>query len=116
MKTIKDYIQFAIDNGYRNWRCEEWGRFELSTNRFNDICISIPGWNTRVNIETIITSKYFIEKIARGLLDEAKINAFGSETTYSELSDMLCALQAIAIRDWKLEEFIEKLFLKEDNE
>jgi len=96
MKEIERYIQFAIDNGYdnkstlyKNFWLKEW---------FNNIpnwdFSSYYDWLLYPNYYTfIITSKPFIEAVARGLLEK--------EYWKDSIS--------IAIRDNKLEEFITNL-------
>lgn len=110
MKEIKDYIQFAIDNGYEvnwdifmDWVCY-YKKFE------NKLSV----WNSLY--ETII-SREFIEAIAKGILKRArKIDCpfmiwWGNYENCYNLSEIeeITIMQAIAIRDNKLKDFITNL-------
>ena len=87
---IKKYITFWIENGYEGWSI-------FKDNKIEDILCVIWAIN-------IITSKEFIEAIARGL---HKKNNY---TDWIALSvDILTKEQAIAIRDWDLSNFINNL-------
>ena len=131
MKTI-EYIQFAIDNGYNftngkyyihhNYREEER---DYNDNQSKDVyydwyfifhkCADI--WCDIVSLEKIITSKPFLEAIARATIDiENEVKTWVIEDTkenresfYNAYLDEITYEQAIAIRDDKLEEFINEI-------
>jgi len=125
---IKEYIQFAIDNGYplqRNFELEDWYGFTNSEywDSFNvPSILIIYTENDEVTwypINDIITSKSFIEAIARWLskklLEEIIIWRYRLVMCNAELEDLIETLtteQAIAIRDNKLEDFIKNLITK----
>lgn len=124
MKQIERYIQFAIDNGYIQnifWKYE----------KIIDLCI----WNKQTfiwllekpwftahetfnNIE-MFTSKYFIKAVASWIIKSWKksfklerawlTNIDWEWLTIDTLIQRITIDQAIAIRDDKLEEFIEQL-------
>lgn len=123
-KTIKDYIQFAIDNGYKYkvyWN--EYTDYKIIQTHINDIweCIILD----------IIISKPFIKAIARWLWNQVYLRddsiyifnnwwdinlntlAYNHKTKSNEpvigFIDKLTSQQAIARREWQLEEFITKL-------
>jgi len=108
MKTIKDYIQFAIDNGYK---LTVWKEIRV--------------WLTTEQVLKTITSLKFIEAIARGIWKDLKV--YTDEQTHviyrrdkkdrtfieiSTLEDMITHQQSFAIRDNKLQEFINNLLTK----
>ena len=123
MKTI-EYIQFAIDNGYNftngkyyihhNYREEER---DYNDNQSKDVyydwyfifhkCADI--WCDIVSLEKIITSKSFIEAVANGLESMDKELGLDSLAWDCSSIDTLTYNQAIAIRDWKLEAFINEI-------
>ena len=121
---IEKWIQFAIDNGY--WEKYNWLQ-EYSND--NGWCYEdIFDWefvsdNKRnyISIERLITSKKFIEAIARGYIKNNnptkywEVEWIGRHRNkhwtlhiYDEILEQITHLQAIAIRDGKLEEFIQK--------
>ena len=122
MNEIKRYIQFAIDNEY-DIRSEDYD-IKDGTIYFNDA-------EDLVNIEKIITSKEFIESIARGIskkvwkdeynemVDRWLLNKWYDWDVYSlkEVNQRLLDTkihyitleQAIAIRDGTLDECINNL-------
>jgi len=100
MKNI--YIQFAIDNWYdtNNYIYE----YLKERNFFVDM-------SSIVYFESMFISKEFIEAIAKGLIIKhswGNSKAFLQHYLEWEISQITIN-QAIAIRDWKLEEFIENL-------
>jgi hypothetical protein len=118
MKEIKDYIQFAIDNWLSRWKIFKIEDHYVIFRRFD-----IDLWK-RYNIIDFITWKEFIEAIARWTLDiekdkkdwdESYVRLNFKNTTNAEkvwreqCIDQITFDQAIAIRDWKLKEFIKNL-------
>lgn len=134
---IKEYIQFAIDNGYNIWVFSvnsEDSTFVSSTSyktaceyrdkiqKNEDMKIFVKLKYDSLEIYKIITSKPFIEAIARGveykswykIPDVEMSNKRGEKwmTAVWNLQEAIYEItinQAIAIRDWKLEEFIKDL-------
>lgn len=100
MKTIiEQYIQFAIDNWYKEniivWHC--W------------YCVYEYKWygiKFSSNLTELITSKEFIETIARGLTKKRYFPIMGKIDI-----EYITTGQAIAIRDCTLEEFITNLWI-----
>jgi len=86
MENIKDYIQFAIDNGF--------GKYEkyLYKNMTDEEFIYT------------ITSKPFIEAIAKGIRKN-----WYTELAFWNLEDDVTTGQAIHIREWTLDLFITNL-------
>ena len=127
---IKEYIQFAIDNNlnydwYFAYRTD-WVPLDISiplnqVKEFKDR----EWWWVYIrydNLIELITSLDFIEAIARGYVENNNptnywevewIGKYKSEhwglNTYDEIFEQITILQAIAIRDEKLEEFITNL-------
>tara|TARA_R110000744_G_scaffold363246_1_gene471508 strand:+ start:76 stop:381 length:306 start_codon:yes stop_codon:yes gene_type:complete len=100
---IEKYIQFAIDNGYIYPWCDlimvcAWDYDE-------DTC-----FNAEAECKEIITSKPFIEAIARGVF---KKDLQVCDELYERKLDRLTSKQAIAIREGTLDKFIEKLLPKQ---
>ena len=117
MKTIKDYISFAIDNEVS---IEEMNK-ELKIVRFdfhlyNDVVVFDKNdFHKFIDITRFITSKPFIEAIARGI-NKIKDKKFLitwahilNDTDENRLLDIITFDQAIAIRDNKLEEYINNI-------
>ena len=108
MKTIKDYLIFWI----KNW-CDDcaleyidevyWSWWDYQVNYIEDV----KEWHNA--LYSIICKKSFIEAVAKGLCMEDKIEF--SEYSKEELIDDITKDQAIAIRDNKLEEFINNLWI-----
>lgn len=136
MKTIKEYIQFAINNGYPIYSLwKEIEKVYKNNMWFLSVRIVRLYWNMEVrfsiSLYELITSKPFIESIARWLYENwIQINSTWLSidtiietsiwesfykkdwTKYiSRLENRITTEQAIAIRDWKLEEFITKLWI-----
>ena len=120
MKEIERYIQFAIDNGL-NFR-----NFKLHYNDTYIVAVHQEEVNKlralTYNLYELIASKPFIEAIARGYVENNNptnywevewIGKYKSEhwglNTYDEIFEQITILQAIAIRDNKLEEFITNI-------
>lgn len=89
-KPIERYIQMAIENGYK----------ECSQHRLERLA-HYPNGKTAIYI---ITSKKFIEAIARG-----KPNWVGFQSPFCRDIDKITWKQAESIRDEKLDEFINNL-------
>ena len=93
MKTIEQTIQFAIDNGYKE----------------TTYCKYIKKWykihSKEAKLIYMVTSKEYIEALARGLLKTQKESIWRLESTI----DRITTTQAIAIRDNKLEEYYKEL-------
>lgn len=113
METIKKYIQFAIDNWYK-WNKKTLVK-ELRMHITDWLIFKTKDLNT-LWIWNIITSKEFIEAVAKWLMDDEIIVVFmwGKWINYmpieiEHLIDDITTYQAIAIRDNKLEEFINNL-------
>ncbi len=136
MKQIERYKEFAEENGYnenlalRDYSYDNWCYVE----EFKNTLVKVEDWyNTYFSIKDIITSKPFIEAVARGLIEMANKNNFVwsgwnwmidfwdgvfldvqyhiDNNAEAILIDELTSIQAIAIRDWRLEKFIESLLL-----
>ena len=101
MKTIKEYIEFWIENGYeRLWQEDTKFEYDWTTD-----CVTLPKDEYRYDyIIPYITRIDFIEAIARWLELELQ-DTFDLEA----IENNICTTQAIAIRDNKLEEFITNL-------
>jgi len=148
-KIIKQYIQFAIDNGY-NFNLDILSKFTTGDlinpkevykdgiyyldeprrdiNNTLNIWVSLMKWENvfkgYVSIYETITSKPFIEAIARGIRNTKphQISHNSKQKEYlicpawymtdNEIEDKLTTLQAIAIRDNKLDGFIDNLLTK----
>jgi len=122
MSRIEDYIQFAIDNGlvyaYDEWYIDidewwiEWEEYEIN---FYSYDIS-KWWNKRLegswNLIKLITSKPFIEAIARWLIERDNSSKTEKEIMnkwVNLLIEDITLTQAIAIRENELEDFITNL-------
>lgn len=108
MKTIEEYITFALDNKlyedvikkYYIFKDVEWNYMtEFNIGIHTDIC----------SLEKLITSKEFIEAITRGLCKKPNNAQIRLYCQSNNLSDIITKRQAFAIRDWKLEEYITNL-------
>ena len=131
MEYIEKYIQFAIDNGF----ILDW-EIKIENNMFSENNIRVKGGNLIIRqqelifiypISELITSKPFIEAIARGLWNKAPywkskwymvkmVFPIIWQLNYGEqegLFEDLTIFQAIAIRDGTLEQFIENLLPKQ---
>lgn len=122
MKTIERYIQFAIDNWYE--KTLGYG-FELSSKNEHNISVYLnSNWiRESYNIVQLITSKPYIEAIAKGLVKKYNWQTIDwmfwywawefDDSLNIELEvDEITTNQAIAIRNNTLEEFIENLLPK----
>jgi len=110
MKTIKDYIQFAIDNDFRFKSLQEWEPIEaIDIIENKNIYINFDDWWCAYmeSLIEVITSKPYIEAIARGLWYKEVY-----EWLNKDLIDSLTEKQAIHISEWTLEEFIINLLWK----
>ncbi len=109
MKEIERYIEFAIENWYRRDLLNpEIRLFTYTCSLLLDCRLK---WNIELNLIQEITSKEFIEAIARGLIDFQSKGMFG-DTYNLDFDDRVRYItfeQAIAIRDNKLEDFITNL-------
>lgn len=140
-QIIEKYIQFAIDNGYKLTDIDRFNDCEIDkvTLKFIDddyleVCIDFLWVSYYICLEKIITSKPFIEAVASGvynnwkeiivnmtLSDEEVIETSIWESFYkrdwlkhiSRLENRITTEQSIAIRDNKLEEFINNLLPNE---
>jgi len=131
---IKKYIQFGLDNWYEfkynknyyqkldyspDW-IEEWKRYighiNLSMNRVHNFKIEFilnkKMYANYYNTLEIITSKEFIEAVARWVYENNKDRSWNAY--YQNIIKIITHEQAEAIRDNKLEEFITKLDLYEN--
>lgn len=130
MKKIERYIQFAIDNGYefflasyvRDIEYKEkvifWRNFPqywtIKIYLLDDCDVPKEKKVTNENYCNLITSKPFIEAVARGIWEKSEWRNKESEKIFiSVMSDNITTDQAIAIRENKLEEFINNLLPKE---
>ena len=136
MKTIERYINFAIDNGYTvkdyfykkklhniriSWRKNIRFNWQTSPDSIYNYFS-----NKTTNLYELITSKEFIEAIARGLLKTQKWNyvyfdwgfefvpKWDNKQWLRNITNRITASQAFAIRDKYLERFIEDLLPKEN--
>ena len=136
MKTINKYIQFAIDNGYKIdyeyvFSEKKWHIWETIINKdiIDKVINRDINWTLNFHSHIIknksiargsfsvieaITSKPFIEAIAKGKISNTFIVHWEIEGDYlDKISDKITLSQAIAIRDNKLEEFINSLLPNE---
>lgn len=127
---IKKYLEFAIENGYKKF--DKYKDVEMEITTYEDENFIEFDWDwfmieQSYSIEYIITSKPFIESIARGLSKDIKkesvrktdiiFNTYDKfELIHRKDDNMkrwmireITTRQAIAIRDWELDSFIEKL-------
>lgn len=109
---IEKYIQFAIDNGFiwlENFKIIENLRID-NVNIIKWLFISYVDkkeWFILESIERILSSKPFIEAIARGISEKKKM---WYESNYNDtIINIITTQQAIAIRENKLDEFIINL-------
>jgi len=128
---ITKYIQFAIDNEYcanstfekltieKNVRFtyEEWD--DTGSPESYSECewlyildCSVDVWTWYKNITDIITSKPFIEAIARGIKKHNLKSMTICDDNLDNYVNIITTRQAIAIRDNTLENFITKLLWK----
>lgn len=125
-EIIEKYIQFAIDNWYKfnvEYNYNRIVRFEYREAQRDVVFTTNTYFSIFWHIE-LITSKEFIEAVARWL-DKVDINSLHWWKIYitrlrwffiwnydsPNLVDTITHKQAIAIRDEKLEEFINNLIL-----
>lgn len=132
MKKIEEYIQFAIDNGFEDvwdfkieqYRCAWptrnmiWKFIIYSTEK--EIGWGNPwsnmSWIDNIQVDeyidiiNLITSKTFIEAIARWI-DQIRIHKIfnGHDTYWWDMQDKIVFKQAIAIRDNTLDNFITEI-------
>lgn len=95
METIKRYIQFAIDNWYET-------QMSLAKIMQED---NYNQWY----IILLITSKEFIEAVARGVYMWEWTVRVKIDNVFNKIIDDITINQAISIRDNKLEEFINNM-------
>jgi hypothetical protein len=122
METIERYIQFAIDNGYNTIHEVTW----IVYNTPYSEKVRFLYWREHYNEEhllELITSKDYIEAIARGI--EKTTISYRSASrvlldyeTHAEMPqdvfiDLITWRQAIAIRDNELETFITNILPKQ---
>jgi len=123
-KKLEKYIQFAIDNNLIvSW--EKITRFDFTT-KHHGLFMFYKYPNETIddffdfNLIELITSKEFIEAVARGVAkknleirtkyeNDWVIYKWPSLVLWEDLIDYITSGQAIAIRDNKLEEFIINL-------
>ena len=104
-EIIEKYIQFGIDNWYKPYSFADYQWYES----WSDKLIYIDKddfdeyWD---NLIQTITSKEFIEAIARWLYIWDKSVRVKIDSVFNKLIDDITFEQALAIRDNKLEEFI----------
>jgi hypothetical protein len=126
-ELIERYLQFAIDNwlDIHKWVSKRehfnlWIKdFYFIYNEYSIGLISKHTNSTLFNINTIelITSWPFIEAIARGVLSEVYWEEYktlikDNKKVFNELIEGITHQQADAIRDNKLDEFIQDLLPK----
>ena len=119
---IEKYITFWIDNGYLwlypKYEIDKQWWIKLYDEEFIDL------YHSQTHLFVLITSKLFIEAVARGVLNKnrwKKVENFlwglwyfsKDDSIIEELIDEITTQQAIAIRDGTLEEFIENLLPKQ---
>jgi hypothetical protein len=108
-KALTDWIQFWKENwnDFKNIDNTSWKDFEFEVQ--DNKCIIRKDWGifTEINIYEIITSKGHIEAVARGLENED--NFWWNGLKFDTLSGYITCKQAKAIRDGKLEEFINNI-------
>ena len=113
IETIERYIQFTIDNGYSKYESDKVEDIRITES--DNVCIY---WKFNKNWERefyfsqnyiqLITSKPFIEAVARGQYNNDKWEVI-FDYIKDTLIENITTKQAIAIRDEKLEEFIINL-------
>jgi len=117
METIERYIQFAITDWKFNdydwydfqWYEETHIEWENYIRLFFSVNDEIINQDIKWSIIDLITSKDYIESIARGLLKTDYVN---TQSAHRVDEDILTTSQAIAIRDWELPNFINNIFPK----
>lgn len=130
MNEIEKYIQFAIDNWFKVKQIWDFSFAVKTRLQLNWEIISM--WNCLYyELYELITSKQFIEAIARGIFKDKKLFvSYAREKPFIKWEDFsfikeedyefiykkpltynITTLQAIAIRDNKLEEFITNLWI-----
>ena len=116
---IKEYIQFAIDNfDNRNWELVLWwiNKIEYIDHNWLLHYESIWYWTWEdaptwlwIPLHTLITSKPFIEAVARGVCKTPRNAQMRLACQANKMVDAITKKQAVVIRDNKLEEFITNL-------
>ena len=135
MNNIKEYIELAIENGFEEadyiWWIS-WNNLWHADHDYSEIYGEFVEGGSEdyksgfTSIIDIITTKKFIEAIARGLVihygeykDRLTTNKDKTELimkSYIETEfEVITIKQAIAIRDNKLEEFIKNLLWTNNN-
>ena len=112
MTKIEKYIQFAIENRYEKDNYLYFNRYEERRTHWV-VFKDIEDWEeSNENLYEVITSKPFIEAIARGIkYKDYDFNYWMYDTNWWNIQDKITFFQAIAIRDNKLEEFINNLWI-----
>lgn len=124
MNRRKDYIQFASDNWFMNWKSfsiywDWWADFSISFWYTKNYTFIETKW---YHLTEMITSKEFIEAIIDWLLKYIDVNSdkiynfwilwewmFTHKKDRQHFTDYFTKTQAIAIRDKKLGEFINTI-------
>ena len=103
---IKEYIEFAIENWYIKWNVDIFISYKMITFE-----VDWGAFNKSI-LETI-TSKPFIEAIARGILKKYEVNIKRNsyKSAFTTEIEIITTEQAIAIRDWTLIEYITNLWI-----
>lgn len=111
MSKIKEYIEFAIDNGYKLSKMPSYS-FEIDD---DSIVLYHEGeCFYEKDIIRTITSEPFIEAIARGILDKKWLDTDKNYKIFLEINiNEIVTKQAFAIANWELESFITKLLQNE---
>ena len=127
---IERYIQFAIDNfDNRNWELVLWwiNKIEYIDHNWLLHYESIWYWTWEdaptwlwIPLHTLITSKPFIEAVARGIIRnslwkealEENIQKAFKHSIFKNRVDKITTQQAIAIRDGDLSTFITNILWK----
>ncbi len=120
MINIKEYKQFAVDNWYKFPDFTVMENISFCQDENMILLSLIEEWEQLCDFNTIeiITSKSFIEAIARGLNENKKYRIYYWYDKWAEVYlkdsidgrvEELTLNQAIVIKDNKLEEFITNL-------
>ena len=131
-EILKKYIQFAVDNWYKpkiyddnenyNWEIKD----QLNYSKIKEInllwyyfsCYSYNSWWAEKPLLNVITSKEFIEAVVNWWpFDTCELEdlvwreecGLTLKSAFQKRIDRITFFQAIAIREWKLEEFIKNL-------
>lgn len=103
MKQIEKAIKFAIENGYQAWT------YELQMVLSEKVVLKdkiYPYWESMIDIIRLITSKPFIEAIARGIIKESLKR---KEKIKYDVWIFITINQALEIANNELEEFYKNL-------